>query len=185
MNDSKKALLAGIAVMALLTVIWWFTGNKTISGGSEPPELSVDFVGFTNNPVETMTPVRVCVAQGTTGFCALFRVTNHDSTHFAKFDTAGLEVNNGHGWEPSPSPGPLFGVGGDRWQPGYGCLCAVGWPPGVSTNAAWRLQISVAHELISWDKTRWGIRDRINWLLHREVFGLYDQQTITSSEVRL
>lgn len=180
MTDSKKVALAVIAIMALSLVVWRLTGTgNNTTGGSGSPELRVDFVGFTNNPVATMTPVRVCLTRGTTGFCALFRVTNPDSTRFARFNTTGLEVNNGHGWEPAPFPGPGFGMGGGKWSPGYGCLFAVGWPPVVSTNAAWRLQLSVAHE-----PTPRGIRERINFLLGREIFGFNDKQTVTSPEVR-
>ena len=143
------------------------------------PELTVQFVGFTNDPVESMSPVRVCMSQGTTGLCALFRVTNPDANASAQFNTTGIEVNQGPGWESVPVPGPSYGVGGGSWTPGYGCLYAVGWPPGVSTNATWRLQVSVAHE-----PARGNWRGRINRLLHHEFFGLYDKQTITSSEVR-
>ena len=176
MSDFKKVLFGLMAVMVLSLICWRFTG-----GNAAPvtPELTVQFVGLTNDPVNSMSPVRVCVAQGTTGLCVLFRVMNPAANVSAQFDTTGIEVNQGHGWELVPVPGRWYGVAGGAWTPGYGCLCAVGWPPGVSTNVTWRLRLSVAHE-----PARGSWRQKINRLLHHEFFGLYDQQTITSSEVR-
>src|SRR6185369_16318663 len=57
-------------ILLLLAYAWWLARSSAVSKS----DLSVVFVGITNNPQHTMKPVRVEVCQGATGVCALFRV---------------------------------------------------------------------------------------------------------------
>ena len=84
-----------ILILLLLSYKWWLTANSVVPSKSN---LSVVFVGFTNNPQHTMQPVRVEVIQGATGFCALFRVTNVSTNNYIRFDTSSVEANDGRGW---------------------------------------------------------------------------------------
>jgi len=162
-----------ILILLLLSYKWWLTANSVVPSKSN---LSVVFVGFTNNPQHTMQPVRVEVIQGATGFCALFRVTNVSTNNYIRFDTSSVEANDGRGWAHFAPISSWAGVEGSVWSPGYSCLYAVAWPPGLPMNVAWRLQLSVAREPS-------GLRESINRKLGREVFGPYGKQTMVSSEV--
>ena len=153
--------------------MWWLAGSASVSSKSE---LSVVFVGFTNNPQHTMQPVRVEVCQGATGFCAMFRVTNVSTNRYIRFDTSSVERKDGRGWAQFAPVSSWAGVEGLDWSPGNSCLYAVAWPPGLATNTAWRLQLSVAHEPS-------GLRSFVNGMLGREVLGAYGSQAGTSSEV--
>ena len=162
-----------ILILLLLSYKWWFTANSVVPSKSN---LSVVFVGFTNNPQHTMQPVRVEVVQGATGFCALFRVTNIGTNNHIRFNTSSVESNDGRGWADFAPIRSWAGVGGSVWSPGYSCLYAVAWPPGLPTNTAWRLKLSVAREPS-------GLREYVNRKLGREVFGPYGGHAMVSSEV--
>lgn len=160
--------------MLLLGCAWWLTAN---SGAASKRDLAVVFLGFTNNPQHTMQPVRVEVVPGAIGDCALFRVTNLSSNQHIRFDTSSVEWRDERGWTPFTPIAAWAGVGGAVWSPGYSCLYAVAWPPGLVTNQVWRMRVSVAHEPD-------GLREFVNRKLGREVFGFSGSHTITSSEVR-
>ena len=160
-----------VLILLLLAYMWWLTRSSNVSSKSD---LSVVFVGFTNNPQHSMQPVRVEVCQGATGVCALFRVTNMSTNSYIRFDTSSVERKDERGWAQFAPVGSWAGVGGSVWSPGYSCLYAVAWPPGLATNTAWRLQLSVAHEPS-------GLREFVNRKLGREVFGAYGRQAAESS----
>lgn len=169
----RYEVLFSVLIVFLLAYTWWLAGSSNVSSKSN---LSVVFVGFTNNPQHSMEPVRVEVCQGATGVCALFRVTNASTNRWIRFDTSTVERKDGQGWAQFSPVGSWAGVGGSVWSPGYSCLYAVEWPPGLPTNTAWRLQLSIAHEPS-------GLRAFVNRMLHREVFGAYGSQAGVSSEV--
>jgi hypothetical protein len=133
---------------------------------------------MTNNPTPQMTPIRVAVTQDATGLCALFLVTNISAKQYIWFKTASVEQKTEAGWKPFvPKGGPWTGVEGQLWSPGYGCLIAVGWPPGLATNATWRLQMRYGR-----DPSTLGII--INQKTGREFFPRGKAEwTIISSEV--
>ncbi len=59
----------------------------------------------------------------------------------------------------------------------YGCTYAVGWPPGLDTNAVWRLQVRCG-------KDRSSLQLWINSLLVRQIFrNSKEFVTLTSTEV--
>ncbi|WP_150107626.1 hypothetical protein [Pedosphaera parvula] len=156
--------------MSLLVVL----GFKAIQASTRlPNDLSVVFVGFTNNPTGTFRPIRVIIPPtGATGLCALFRVGNVGSNRFIAFETIAGEQKTERGWEPFQ----VSGVGGSVWTPGYSCLYAVPWPTGVPTNATWRLQLRWNREASRWGKA-------INLKLRRELFHDSKYYHATSSEV--
>jgi len=162
-----------IVMALLLTVIWWVLAT---SHPANPPRLSVVFVEFTNNPVHTMQPVRVEVPQGAKGLCALFQVSNADPNQI-QFDTLAVDTNNGSSWARFAPVTPWRGIEGSLWLGGYSCLYAVAWPPGLPTNIAWRLELSVAKELT-------GLRADANELVGRKLFRPMGRVTTLSSEVR-
>jgi hypothetical protein len=167
------AILAGIV---LLLVILLFMDNAHVSGPAK--KLSVVFVGMTNNPARQMTPTRIELSQGATGLCAMFWVSNAPANHFIWFKTDSVEQKTETGWQRFvPSGGDWSGVEGSRWQPGYGCFFAVGWPSGLATNATWRLQVRYGR-----DPSTLGII--VNEKTGREIFRSGKaESSIPSSEV--
>ena len=144
MPHSRRYLAAFAALLLLLAAYLFWSG---VHAGPQTAKLSVLFIGMTNNPTAVMTPTRVEVCQGATGLCAMFWVTNIAAKQFIWFATASVEQKTETGWQPFvPSGGSWSGVEGSLWQPGYGCLYAVGWPPGLATNATWRLQVRYGRE---------------------------------------
>jgi hypothetical protein len=140
------------------------------------PDLSVIFVGLTNGPVRQMTPTSIEVASSATGLCALFWVTNVGTRADLRFRTTSIEQRTRQGWERFVVSKAWSGVGGSLWTPGYGCLFAIAWPPGMSTNATWRLQLSCQREPT-------GLRGRINDELGWEAFHAGQDRFISSSAV--
>ena len=169
----RYTAFSGILILLLLGYTWKLARNSVVP---VKRDLSVVFVGFTNNPQHTMQPVRVEVVQGATGRCALFRVTSVSTNNYIRFNTSSVESNDGRGWAQFAPVSSWAGVEGSVWSPGYSCLYAVAWPPGLPTNMAWRLQLSVAREPS-------GLREYVNRKLGREVFGPYRRQAMVSSEV--
>jgi hypothetical protein len=175
MTRPRQSIAVLAAIVLLLAVYLLRTGA---SAGRPTAMLSVVFVGMTNNPTRQMTPTRIEVAQGATGDCALFWVTNVAAKQFIWFKTASIEQKTDAGWKPFvPSGGSWSGVEGSLWSPGYGCLMAVGWPPGLATNATWRLQVRYGR-----DPSTIGII--INQKAGREFFSSgKEEATVPSSAV--
>jgi hypothetical protein len=157
-----------LAGLILILVALLFSAH----GSAPPTKLSVVFVGMTNNPARQMTPKRIELCQGATGLCAMFLVSNAAPKQSFWFKTDSIEQKTPTGWQPFvPSAGGWSGVEGSRWTPGYGCLYAVGWPPGLPTNATWRLQIGygrdpsilqlVVNKKLGWELFRSGKKQSI------------------------
>jgi hypothetical protein len=132
------ALIAGVVGVVFLS----FVISRASRGGTPPNKLAVIFIEMTNNPTRTMGPPRVEVCQGATGNCALFLVTNITKKEYLWFKTAFAEQKVGTAWKQlNPGTNAWSGIEGSLWMPGYGCFMAVGWPPGLPTNATWRLRV--------------------------------------------
>lgn len=134
----KVVLIFAVTLLFVTSIVWLIVPQQ------KGPMLSVTLAGFTNNPVRGVTPAgrRIEVCYGAAGTCALFEVRNVTSNQFLWFKTASLERKTEKGWERVDSiEGVWSGVEGNLWSPGYACLYAVGWPPGLPTNATWRLQV--------------------------------------------
>ncbi len=130
---------AAFVTLAFLLVVYSLWSDVTSS--APQTKLAVVFIGMTSNPTPLMTPTRVEVCQGATGLCAVFWVTNISANHIW-FKTASVEQRAATRWRPFVPTGGLWsGVEGSLWSPGYGFFYAVGWPPGLDTNATWRLQV--------------------------------------------
>ena len=124
----------------MLAACWCWSRQRP---SPQPQKLAMLFAGMTNNVVRTMGPPRIEVCGRGSGPCALFVVTNLTRQHFLWFKTASVERKTAVGWERfTPTDPSWFGPVGSLWMPGYGCFIAVGWPPGLPTNASWRLQVS-------------------------------------------
>lgn len=165
-------LISVIALPFLVSFCWWATHPVAF----RVRDLSVEFIGYTNNPVETMRPVRVCVIQDAVGRCVLFRVKNVSPDTFIGFDTVCVETNDGSSWKEFKPAGHWQGVGGDIWAPSYSCFYAVAWPPGLETNVVWRMRLKVVREPSGW-------RQAVNQFTHRKIFGDYARDSTASSEV--
>lgn len=170
----RNIILITVLVLPFLASLCWIALKPASPAKSD---LSVEFMGMTNNPEHTMTPVRVEVIPGTPGRHALFRVKNNNPDKLIRFDTSCVETNDGQGWKKFVPAGDWAGVGGSEWFPGYSCFYAIAWPPGLPTNVVWRMQMSVAREPT-------GLRQKINEFTVRKIFGDYDYQTTASSEVK-
>ncbi len=178
-----RRYLAVFAAVVLASLIFWLWPAP--GTGSRPEKLAVIFVGMTNNPSRTMGPPRVEVCQGATGMCALFLVTNTTAKQFLWFKTAFAEQNIGGEWKQLPHGSNAWsGVEGSLWMPAYGCFMAVGWPPGLSTNASWRMRVSYGR-----DPSGLGILINQNFaqpVLGRDLFHAgKEEKTVSSSEVSL
>ena len=159
MNKLFEIAIVVIVVLVAVFVVFFFWV------GRHPDPPSIIFVGMTNNPTRQMSPTRVEVSGDATGPCALFLVTNAVGNQYVWFKTTAVEQKTKTGWQPYvPGGGPWTGIGGMLWQPGYGCLIAVSWPPGLPTNATWRLELSYGA-----DPSSYGIL--INQRLGRNIFG--------------
>src|SRR5436190_130240 len=128
-----------LVCLAIGLAVWlcWFAGRRN------PPPVSVQFVGLTNNPVRRPppSPSRLELGSGATNMCALFWFTNTDATS-VWFDTECAEQKLDGKWIQCAQPNADWsGVGGGVWLKRSGCMFAVGWPPGLSTNATWRLRV--------------------------------------------
>jgi hypothetical protein len=144
MTRSTKYLALFTAAL-LASLPFWLSRSSPNSPART--KLAVIFVGMTNNPIRTMGPPRVEVCGGATGLCALFLVTNITRDECLWFKTAFAEQKAGGEWKQFvPGTNAWSGVEGSLWTPAYGCFMAVGWPPGLSTNASWRLQVNYGRD---------------------------------------
>lgn len=182
MAHPRRYVIVFVTFLLLLVAYLFWMGGQA---GPTSPKLAVVFVGMTNNPASTMTPVRVAVCQGATGRCAMFTVSNTTTNQYLRFKTTSVELKTETGWQSFVlSSGSWSGVEGSVWSPRYGCLFAVGWPPGLPTNASWRLQVRYERE-----PTSLGVI--LNQKIGRQLFppGLLQlhrgegESTIQSSEV--
>src|SRR4051812_23927713 len=125
---SKRSLMI-IGVLALLF------GLVALVPKEAPPsgDLAVTFLGVTNNPVQSMKPIRLSMAQATTGLCAVFRVSNVTTNYYLNFNGEFIEMASDTGWKALPPSQRFCGLGGATWSPNYGCLLAVAWPSSVPT----------------------------------------------------
>ena len=148
-----------------------------------PKKLSVEFIGMTNittgqaslqvtwttNTTTGQTLPIVVSGIGATGRCALFWVTNI-TAHYTWFQTTSVEQKAETGWQECiPSRDSWCGVGGSGWPPRFGRVQAIGWPPGLPTNASWRLQVRYGP-----DPPPWAIS--VNTKFHRVIFHSRDDE---------
>lgn len=162
MTRTSRNLLALVIVFVLaIACLWWRFGGR----GEEASPLAVTFVGWTNNPSWTPPPNRIELGRSATGRCALFWVTNAGHPRERVwFDTSKVEQKVGNEWrEFVPANTRWSGVEGSIWMGGYGCHYAVGIPPGMPTNAVWRLQVRCGRD-------RSSLKLAINSWLKRELF---------------
>jgi hypothetical protein len=144
MTRSLKNIL-GLAAILLALSFYWSVANLRPS--VPPQKLSALFIGMTNNATRTMGPPRIEVSGGASGAFALFLVTNTTRHDFLWFKTAAVEQKTPAGWQPFMPTGLAWsGPQGNLWSPGYGCLFGVDWPPGLPTNACWRLQLTYGRD---------------------------------------
>lgn len=142
-NWQKNAVTASASALLLLALVLWGSSRPVPAATS----LSIGFVGMTNGPARQMKPTRIVVCEGATGLCAMFSVRVVSSNRWIWFKTASIEQKTPTGWQTFlPNGTPWSGVEGGLWSPGSGCLYAVGWPPGLPTNATWRLRVSYGRE---------------------------------------
>ena len=159
-------------LLLLLALVLW-SGSRPVPAATS---LSVGFVGMTNGPARQMKPTRIEVCQGATGLCAMFSVRDVSSNRWIWFKTASIEQKTPTGWQTfSPNGTPWSGVEGGLWSPGYGCLYAVGWPPGLPTNATWRLRVSYGREPST-------LRRRVNRMIGLAIFRSGREESVIASE---
>jgi hypothetical protein len=171
MPNRPKYIVTVFAFVLFALVLW---GRSRLVPG--PASLSVGFVGLTNGPARQMTPTRIELCQGATGLCAMFLVQDVSSNRWLWFKTASIEQKTPTGWQTFlPNGTPWSGVEGGLWSPGYGCLYAVGWPPGLRTNGTWRLRVSYGPE-----PSRWAML--MNRKLGLEIFRSGPEEAVISSE---
>jgi len=171
-NRHKFTVTVFALVLLLLALVLWGSSRPAPAATS----LAVGFAGMTNGPARQMTPTRIEVCQGATGLCAMFSVRDVSSNRWIWFKTASIEQKTPTGWQTfSPNGTSWSGVNGGYWSPGYGCLFAVGWPPGLPTNAKWRLRVSYGRE-----PSRLGMV--LNQKLGREIFHSGREEAVISSE---
>jgi len=167
----RSLVIASLVFVALSgAAILGVCGRSTIN-------LSVQFIGMTNLATGQTFPTPVS-GEGATGRCALFWVTNI-TAHHIWFQTTSVEQKTETGWQVFiPSRRSWSGVGGSDRLPSSGRVQAVGWPPGLPTNASWRLRVRYGR-----DPSPLG--NIINQKLGRVIFHSGTERTlIASSEVK-
>ncbi len=141
---SRNRVLILVGGLGVLTgLLCWLLSNRN------PGAISVDFVCLTNNPVRRPPPAsaRLEVCRGATNLCALFWFTNKAAAS-VWFKTECAEQRVDGKWIECARPSAQWdGVEGGRWTKGSGCMYAVGWPPGLATNATWRLKVRYGNDL--------------------------------------
>jgi len=159
----NRRYIVAVAVLLLFgfTFVLWMLNRN----GKQMSPLSVTFAGWTNNPAWTPPPNRLELGRGATGQCALFWVTNTGKpSQRVWFDTMKVEQRVDGQWRAFPPTNTRWsGVEGSIWPGGYGCHYAVALPPGLETNATWRLQVRCGRD-------RSSLKLVINSWLGRESF---------------
>ena len=182
----RRIVIFASGLALVLACMWWL--SSSVAGrqhAGKPIQTSTDlcvvFIGLTNNAIAR--PPSLAVSGSFRGLQALFGVTNTSASRFIGFKTLGIERRSGSNWNEFVSlagwPTNMWsGMAGDSWAPGFGCICAVAWPFGLSTNDCWRLRLSVSREkplpMIA-----------LNQKLGREIFPPEKPQTITGPDVDL
>src|SRR5260370_40422704 len=169
-NRHKYTVTVFAFVLLLLALVLWGSSRPVPAATS----LSVGFVGMTNGPARQMTPTRIEVRQGATGLCAMFSVRDVSSNRWIWFKTASVEQKTPTGWQTFlPNGTSWSGVEGGYRSPGYGCLYAVGWPPGLPTDATWRWRVTYGRQPSS-------LGMGVNRKLGGEIF--HREEAVISSE---
>ena len=129
-------------------------------------DLTVMFVGLTNNPGPSVYPA-LSVLSGGVGLHALFGVTNVSQQSALQFGIFAIETQGGNGssqvfptgfrrsakesdapdgWRATEAGGFFTAPMGMQWRPGHGCLYAIPWPAAIAPNTPWRLRLWVRRE---------------------------------------
>jgi hypothetical protein len=154
-----RKLFTAMLLISFVYLVWIVVRNDR-----QTTPISVTFIGWTNNPASMGDPDRLDLAQGASGRCALFWVTNTSAPdHSIWFDSWQAEQKVEGQWALVPTNSQWRGVGGSQWMGGDGFRQAVGWPPGLATNATWRLQVRSGKDISR-------LQGRINMKLGRHLF---------------
>ena len=130
------AAILGVCGRSTMNLSVQFIGMTNITAA----DASMQIIWITNSTAGQTLPIPVS-GEGATGRCALFWVTNI-TAHHIWFQTTSVEQKTETGWQAFiPSHRSWSGVGGSQWLPRSGRVQAVGWPPGLPTNASWRLRV--------------------------------------------
>lgn len=150
-----KYLLGLGALLLLLLLVFWSGGGFQ---AAKPTRLGVLLLAVEGDPMRH-PPERSTVLNGITGLCAIFAVTNCSQDASVWFDTCAIEQRIQGEWQRTEVPPyglrviKKLGVQGTPWSgiasddvnhvcpPGTCWNYVVAWPPGVPTNATWRLQL--------------------------------------------
>jgi hypothetical protein len=174
-RSRRHILVFAILLVFVLAPMLWMLGRN----GNQLSPLSVTFAGWTNNPAWTPPPNRLELGRGATGRCALFWVTNTGNPRERVwFDAMKVEQKVDGQWRAFVPANPGWsGVEGSIWMGGYGCHYAVALPPGLQSNAIWRLQVRCGRD-------RSSLKLVINSWLGREFFRRSEGHvSLPSSEV--
>ncbi len=150
----RKCLLGLGALLLLLLVCWWGGGLLA----TKPARLGVQLLAVARDP-RYRPSERSTVLNGITGLCAIFAITNCSQDASVGFDTCAVEQKTEGEWRRIEVPPyasrvtqkrrlggtPWFGIASEDvnhvYPPGTCWNYVVAWPPGVPTNATWRLQL--------------------------------------------
>jgi hypothetical protein len=159
-----------LAVAVLSACVWLvYRANPSSSAG----DVSIVFLGLTNDPGSSVVTKRLFVAGNGSGLHALFAVTNISAGRYVRFGIAAVETQGREGWRAvgPASDQPALGNGFAR---GYGWHYAIPWPAGLGTDQRWRLRL-------------WVLREPrlLSLKLRHQGFGLrpYGRHTVTSPVV--
>ncbi len=154
MNLPPSKYVIGVGLLLLLLVCWWGGGLRV----AKPTRLGVQLLAVASDPMHRPAE-RATVLNGITGLSAIFAITNDSQDASVCFDTCAIEQKSQGEWQRTEVP-PYDSrvtqkrrVGGTPWvgiasedvnhvyPPGTCWNYVVEWPPGVPTNATWRLQL--------------------------------------------
>lgn len=154
MNLPPPKYVLGVAVLLPLLVCWWGGGFQA----AKPTKLGVELLAVVTDDPMHRRAERSTVLNGITGLSAIFAVTNGSQDASLYFDTCAVEQKIQGEWQRTEVPPyesrvrQKRGVGAPPWSgiasddvggypPGTCWNYVVAWPPGVPTNATWRLQL--------------------------------------------
>jgi hypothetical protein len=149
------------------------------SPASRKTELSVVFLGLTNNPGPAVVGQFASFSTGT-GIHASFLFSNQSADQTNDFGVESVELWNGQSWSNYARPKNFYETLGSVWPPGHEYKFLIPWPTNVAMTKEWRLKL--------WEEpTRRepSMAARINFFLGRDVLSLPVRYYTTSPVVKL
>ncbi len=163
-------ILACVLLLAALVSLGYWSRSAP-----RPIELTVSFVGLTNNPQIGTPGARLGRLGDGQGWHGLFAITNRSPSHYLQIGINRFDRQVGDGWVEHGFLAEKL-ILDPMCPPGDGFLYAIPWLPGLSTNTPWRMVLWAKREPPKF----------LMWVNHRLGWGVFlanARQSVTSAVV--